>query len=183
MMHYPLEHPDLSDELLAGRLDLALTFDFALAADIRFEPFAALRYWVMLAPAHPLAGRPAITPEDLAGEPMVLLDLPPVSDRVLALFVQAGVAPVIAERTRDMEMLRSLVANGFGHALVATRTGAELAPDGKRLAFVPLAGGMPPFQFGIASVAGARERPAAAAFRDHLRLRIAQGGLPGFRAA
>ena len=132
----------------------------------------------MLAPAHPLAGRPAITPEDLAGEPMVLLDLPPASDRVLALFERAGIAPVIADRTRDGEMLRSLVANGFGHALVATRTALELAPDGKRLAFVPLADGMP-CQLGLASVAGARERPVAVAFRNHLRLRIAQGGMPG----
>ena len=176
---YPLDHPRLADELLAGRVDLALTFDFPLPAGIDFEPFAALPFWVMLAPAHPLAGRPAITPEELAGEPMVLLDLPPASDRVLALFERAGVAPLIAERTRDVEMLRSLVANGFGHALVATRTATDLAPDGKRLAFVALSGGMPRCQLGLASVAGARERPAAAAFRNHVRLRIAQSGLPG----
>ena len=51
----------------------------------------------------------------------------------MSFFNKAGAAPRIAERTRDMAVMRALVANGFGYSLANIRPVTDLAPDGRRL--------------------------------------------------
>ena len=176
---YELDHADLLEGLLTGALDLALAYDLAVPEGIAFEPLATLTPWVLLPAAHPLAARPSLTPEMLADEPMVLLDLPYSADYFLSLFAAAGQPPRIAERSRDMALVRALVANGFGFSLINTRTIQDEAPDGKRLAFVPLATGLRPLALGLAVATGGFRRHALAAFRDHCQTAIAADGLPG----
>jgi DNA-binding transcriptional LysR family regulator len=176
---YALDHSDLLERLLTGALDLALTYDLAVPHEIDFEPLTSLTPWVLLPAAHPLAARPSLTPEDLAAEPMVLLDLPYSADYFLSLFGAAGRRPRIAERSRDMALVRALVANGYGFSLINTRTAQDQAPDGKRLAFVPLASGLRPLALGLAAPRGGFARRTPAAFRDHCRAAIAATGLPG----
>lgn len=176
---YELDHSDILTRLLDGQIDIGLTYDLAVPADITFEPLATLKPWVIVAPGHRLAGKPQIAPEDLASEPMVLLDLPYSVDYFLSLFHLIGTKPLIAERTRDMSVLRALVANGYGYSLINTRTAMDLSPDGKRLVFVPLAGGVRPLHLGLAAARGGFQRGTLAAFRDHCRTIIAQTGLPG----
>lgn len=176
---YELDHADILARLLNGQVDLGLTYDLAVPADITFEPLASLQPLVIVAPGHRLAGKPLISPEDLTGEPMVLLDLPHSADYFLSLFARIGTKPVIAERTRDMSTLRSLVANGYGYSLINTRTAMELSPDGKKLCFIPLAGGLRPLQLGLAAARGGFQRRILAAFRDHCRAMITTSGLPG----
>ena len=96
---YELDHADLIDRIRRGELDIGLTYDLAVPPDIAFAPLATLDPWVIVSASHPLAGKPQIVPEDLAGEPMVLLDLPYSSDYFLSLFDQIGTRPLIAERT------------------------------------------------------------------------------------
>jgi DNA-binding transcriptional LysR family regulator len=176
---FELDHADLLGRLLGGEIDLGLTYDLAVPPGIAFEPLAVLAPHVMLPAGHPLAARPSLTPEDLGGEAMVLLDLPYSADYFLSLFETAGQRPRIAERTADMGVLRALVANGYGFSLINTRTIQTDAPDGKRLAFVPLASGLRPLQLGLAGVEGAFARRTPSAFRDHCRAHIAARGVPG----
>lgn len=153
---YALDHADLIERLLSGALDLALTYDLAVPPEIAFEPLASLTFWVLLPAAHPLAARPSLAPEDLATEPMVLLDLPHSADYFLSLFEPAGQRPRIAERSRDMALVRAMVANGHGFSLINTRSAQDQAPDGKRLGFVPLASGLRPLAPGLATPRGGR---------------------------
>jgi DNA-binding transcriptional LysR family regulator len=176
---FELDHADILEGLMRGAIDPGLTYDLSIPDGVAFEPLATLGPWVMLPSSHPLAGRPALKPEDLAGEGMVLLDLPYSADYFLELFERIGAPPKIAERTRDMAVLRALVANGYGYSLTNARTVSEHAPDGKRLAFVPLVAGMRPLQLGLATAAGAFRRSAAAAFREHCRATIRARGVPG----
>lgn len=180
---YELDHADILARLLNGQIDLGLTYDLAVPGDIAFEPLASLQPLVMLAPGHRLAGKPLIAPEDLVGEPMVLLDLPHSADYFLSLFARIGTKPIIAERTRDMSTLRALVANGYGYSLINTRTSMDLSPDGKKLGFIPLIGGLRPLQLGLAASRGGFQRGMLAAFRDHCRATIAATGLPGCQPA
>ena len=99
---------------------------------VSLPPFA------LLPEGHALAGRPSVTPEDLAQYPMVLLDLPMSAEYFLSFFRQRGIAPRIVERTRDVAVMRSLVANGFGYSVANARPLTELSPDGHRLSFVPM---------------------------------------------
>ena len=69
---------------------------------------------------------------------MVLLDLPMSRSLFYAvrLNVQAS-TPNIAERTRDMAVMRSLVANGFGFSVANIRPHSDLSPDGRDAVFYP----------------------------------------------
>jgi DNA-binding transcriptional LysR family regulator len=176
---YELDHADLMDRLLSGRIDIALSYDLSIPAGIAFEPLVSLNPWVMLPAAHPLATRPALAAEDIAPEDMVLLDLPYSTNYFLSLFDRARLSPHIVERTRDMSVLRAMVANGLGYSLVNIRTVVQVAPDGKKLAFVPLSSGLRPLRLGLAAPEGGFRRAAMAAFRDHCRNAIAHAGLPG----
>jgi DNA-binding transcriptional LysR family regulator len=180
---YELDHADILEGLLRGEIDIGLTYDLAVPGDVAFQPLATLDAWVIVAPSHPLAGKPEIVPEDLLNEPMVLLDLPYSGDYFLGLFDRIGTAPIIAERTRDMAVLRSLVANGYGYSLINTRTIQDQAPDGKRLAFVPLKGGLRPLKLGLATARAEFPRTMTTAFAEHCRAMIAKSGLPGCKPA
>lgn len=176
---YELDHADLLDRLRRGGIDIGLTYDLAVPGDISFRPLTTLDPWVMLDPAHPLAEKPEIHPEDLSGIPMVLLDLPHSAEYFLALFEQIGTPPLIAERTRDMSVLRAMVANGYGYSLINTRTTLSEAPDGKRLAFVPLKGGVRPLQLGLATARAERPRRVVSAFAETCAALVSRDGLPG----
>ena len=80
---------------------------------------------------------------------MALLDLPFSADYFQSFFVKAGVKPQIKERTRDMAVLRSLVANGYGYSIANVRPLNARSPDGKPLHFVPIIGDVRPMKMGI----------------------------------
>lgn len=175
---YELDHAEILEKLRVAEIDVGLTYDLAIPSDITFEPLAELPPFAMLAPTDPLAGRPTVHPEDLADQPLVLLDLPHSIDYFLSIFTRLGLKPRIAERTRDMSVARSMVANGFGYSLINARAQSDLAPDGKRLAFVPL-GGLRPMQLGLALSRGAHRAPTVTAFLDHCHALISSEGVPG----
>jgi DNA-binding transcriptional LysR family regulator len=93
------------------------------------------------------------------------------------------VTPNIAERTRDMAVMRSLVANGFGYSFANIRPLSDRAPDGKPLAFVPLSGGVKPMQLGLVMARDAQSLVTIRAFVDHARAHVADGHVPGLTPA
>lgn len=159
----------LFEGLRAGSLDVALTYRLEVPGDLRFEPLAELPPYALLPEDHPLAGSARLTPADLAPWPMVLLDLPVSVDYFLGLFSGQGLRPQIAERTRDMGVMRALVANGFGYSIANIRHAGGLAPDGRRLVEVPLDGAG--VTIGLALPRGPLRR-AVAAFVDHARAAV-----------
>jgi DNA-binding transcriptional LysR family regulator len=175
---YELDHAEIIERLRVADIDVGLTYDLGVPSDIVFEPLADLPPYVMLAPEDPLADAGTLRPEDLVNKPMVLLDLPYSGDYFLSIFGRAGLRPRITERTRDMSVARALVANGFGYTLINARAQHDVAPDGKRLSFVPLAG-LEPLRLGLALSRVAHRTATVAAFYDHCREVILAEGVPG----
>jgi len=171
------------EELLAGlrggALALSLTYDLGLADDVDFEPLAELPPLAMLAAGHRLAARRSVGLERLAAEPLVLLDLPLSRDYFRSLFAAQGLEPLIARRSPHMEVIRALVANGFGYSLLNARPLTDRALDGSELRVLPIAGDHRPMRLGIATLRGLRSTRTATAFRDHCRAAAAAGDLPG----
>ena len=167
-------------ELLArlddGRLDVALTYDLDLGTELTFAPLAELPPHAVFPAGHALADRDAVTVQELAAEPLVLLDLPYSREYFRGLFAAAGVAPQVAQRSSQPEVIRSLVANGFGYTIVNVRPEIEVALDGRALATVPLAPPARALTLGTASLAASR---IAAAFTAHARDAIAAAAVPG----
>ncbi|GAB0113201.1 LysR substrate-binding domain-containing protein [Acidisoma sp. C75] len=169
----------LLDMLQQGEIDVALTYDLDVPQDLVFEPLATLPPYVMLPERHPLAGRTEVTPEELVGEPMVLLDLPFSRDYFLSAFHARGLRPNIAERTADIAVMRSMVANGFGYGIANMRPLNTLSPDGKPLCFVPLVGGIRPLTMGLAMPAAEHRTQTLAAFVQHCRRFVGEQGVFG----
>ena len=167
----------LLDMLQRADIDMAVTYDLEISQDIAFEPLMSLPAYVMLPAHHPLTSRASVTPEDLADEPMVLLDLPYSRNYFLSAFQQKGIRPNIAERTCDIAMMRSMVANGFGYGIANMRPLNTMSPDGKPLAFVVLDGDIRPLTMGIALPNTEHRSHTVQAFIDHSREFVGQQGV------
>jgi len=164
--------------LRAARLDVALTYELDIPPDLTFAPILSLRPHVILPQDHPLAKRPSLQVEDLIDLPMVLLDLPFSTDYFLNIFRKLGRRPKVVERTRDLGVMRAMVANGFGYSIANIRPATTFAPDGRPLAHVPL-DGPPPLALGLVYSEGARAALTVRAFIDHARAELTEASLPG----
>ena len=176
------DHAELIEALRHARLDVALSYDLELPPDLEFRPLLALPPYALVPEDHPLAGRAQVTPVDLAPYPMVLLDLPYSAAYFLSFFAGEGLQPQIAERTRDMGVMRAMVANGFGYSIANIRLGSDRAPDGRRLVFVPLVTARAPMRMGLILSRGGPLRRTVAAFVDHCRAELTADALPGLAA-
>lgn len=173
------DHAGLIEAMRHATLDLALSYDLEIPGDLSFRPLLSLAPYALLPEGHPLAGQASVTAQDLAEWPMVLLDLPYSAEYFLSFFTAEGLRPRIAERTRDMGVMRAMVANGFGYSIANIRLGSDRAPDGRRLVFVPLVTQRPPMRMGLILPQAAPLRRAVAAFADHCSAALTEDALPG----
>ncbi len=174
-----LNQLEIFSALRRSEIDVALTYDLALPADLRFEPLLSLPPFALVDETHPLAGHTDVTVEELKDHPMVLLDLPLSADYFLSFFDEVGVKPRVVERTRDMAVMRSLVANGFGYSIANVRPLNPLSPDGKPLRFIPIRGAARPMQMGLLMARDVEKSSAVRAFLTHCRDAVDKGSLPG----
>lgn len=175
-----LNQSEIFSFLRRAEIDVALTYDLQLPADLKFVPMLELPPFVVVSETHALAEMAEITVDALGNYPMVLLDLPFSSDYFLSVFANSEVKPNIAERTKDMEVMRGLVANGFGYSIANVRPRNDLSPDGKPLKFIPLVGDVRPMKLGLLMSNDADRANVVRAFVEHCKERNAYRGLPGF---
>jgi len=173
----------LMAKLHALEIDLAITYDLHLGDDIEFESLATLPPYVLVSELHPLAEQSAVTFEELAPLPFVLLDLPMSRDYFTSLFAKAGVTPNITARSRSEEVVRSLVANGYGYAIFNVRPKSNLSLDGKRLVRVRLAGTHRPMLLGMATYKAMKQSRLTGVFMERCRAYISEQYIPGMSAA
>jgi DNA-binding transcriptional LysR family regulator len=164
-----------------GELNLALTYDLDIPNDVSFISLAELPPIVLLPADHTMAQRHDIDLAELAPEPFILVDLPISRDYFRALFIAKNLQPNIAMRSPHIETIRTLVANGFGYSLLNVRPALDRALDGRQLAVVPLSGEHRPMILGVATLSGARQPQAVAAFLDHCRTTISNTDIPGMK--
>ena len=131
-------------DLTRGDIDVALTYDFELPEDLDRSAVAQLATYALLPANHPLAREPEISLAALASEPMILLDLQPSRGYFTGLFATLGLTPNIAYRTTSHEMVRAMVGNGLGYALLGTRAASAVSVDGRATTTVALSDNLPP---------------------------------------
>ena len=173
----------LIEKLRRAEIDVALTYDLEVPSDLEFIPLRSLPLYAVVAADHPLANRFSVAVETLVDYPMVLLDLPMSRTYFMQAFERAGVTPNIAERTRDMAVMRSLVANGFGFSVANIRPYSDLSPDGRELCFIPLEGRPRPLLLGFVVPEGARSVLSVDAFINHASQTISKWDYPGLPLA
>ena len=176
---YERDQLEIFEGLRSARLDIALTYDLKIPSDLEFIPLIELPPFVLLPEVHELSHLDSISLEMLVDYPLILLDLPMSADYFLSFFDELGVKPKIAERTRDIAVMRSLVANGFGYSIANIRPATTRAPDGKPLRLVPMTGPVRPMKLGLLHPEGALNSLTVRAFLDHCRSRITPTHAPG----
>ncbi len=151
--------------LKAGEVDVALVYDFDLGEGLAAARLVDLQPYVLLAENSPLAARAALSLEELAGEPLILLDAPPSGSYFLSLFKDAGLEPTVRVRTLSFEMVRGLVGHGFGYSLLTTKPASAMSYDGRSLTTRPLAAEAAPSRLVLTTRTHGALTQAAAAFR------------------
>lgn len=99
----------------AGEVDLGVGFDLLVTPGVRLEGVVQARLGAVMAPDHPLAGKPVLRFSDCLQHPMVLADpstvIRPYLDQMIA---RVGTAPRSVVDTNSIEIMRRLaVTDGF----------------------------------------------------------------------
>lgn len=171
----------LLDGLRAGRFDCALTYDLGLGPDIEFAELGEVPLYAMLPHEHALAVENTVSLVDLAAEPLILLGLPQSRDYFLSIFYSLRLEPMIAHETPSFEMVRGLVANGYGCSIMHSRPPSERALDGRRLAYRPVREPVRPNRLGLARLGRSRPTRMSAAFQAFCLEQLAHGALERFQ--
>ncbi len=170
----------LLQNLSRNELDVVLTYDLNIDHDfIHFEPLAVLPPHVLVSEAHPLAKNAAVTLEELANYPMVLLDMPYSNDYFISLFRQQKLSPQVAHSSRHVDVVRSMVANNLGYTILNVRPKNNYSLDGKRLVRLRIAGEHRPMQIGLATAKNANLNTVAQAFISRCRAFLSNQYIPG----
>jgi DNA-binding transcriptional LysR family regulator len=129
--------------------------------------------------ADPLSSRSSVELSEIAEKPMILLDLPISREYFLALFLNQGLEPTIVARSAHHEVVRTMVANGYGYSILNVTPRSEFALDGRRLMRVKLAGKHRPMTIGIATLKSLPKTKLVTAFTTHCQAHISDASIPG----
>jgi DNA-binding transcriptional LysR family regulator len=169
----------LFESLRRAKIDIAVTYDLQISSDIEFTPLAALSPYALFGASDPLHQRESVTLQELTERPLILLDLPISREYFLAIFMKERLEPKVAWRSPNQEVVRTMVANGYGYALFNARPKATVALDGKPLYRVALAGEHPPAVIGLATLRQLTKSRLVEAFQKHCQELILEGNIPG----
>lgn len=172
-------HEQLIEQLRQANVDAAISYDLGFSDDITFEPLASLPPQVILASDHPLSKRKRIKLSDLAGLPMILLDLPYSRQYFLSLFQNEDRMPYIYARSAHQEVVRAMVSNGFGFAISNVRPRNLTTLDGRELVALDLVGQHQPMTIGLATLHQEYKPLLLETFEKHCRELISKRAIPG----
>jgi DNA-binding transcriptional LysR family regulator len=180
--HFEGNQEQLLEGLRRAEVDVAIAYDLNTPDDIMFKPLVSLPPHVVVSEAHPFARGAAVSLRELASEPMILLDLPLSREYFLSLFYNAGLQPLVAARSAHQEVVRTMVANGYGYSIFNVRPRSNHALDGRKLVRVRLAGNHRPMTIGTATLKQLRQSRLVEAFETHCRSLISESYIPGMVA-
>lgn len=158
---------DLFSALRRSKIDIALTYDLDIPADLQFTGLLRLPPIALVGTDHPLYGASEVSMESLCSHPMVLLDLPLSADYFLSLFDEIGEKPLINERTQDMAVMRSMVGNNFGYSIANVRPLSDTSPDGNAVKVLPISGPVRALRMGFLTAQDADRSSAVRALIDY----------------
>ena len=165
---------DLLRRLRAGELDVVITYRISLPADLEQVVLFETEAHVLLAEGHRLAGAEAVALADVEDDPLILLDLPPSDEHTLEMLTRVGVRPRIGHRTSNYELVRSLVARGFGYSILIQKPTIDESYEGRRLVAKRVSPPLPSEAVVIAWPSAVRLTERARALVDYATTTVAQ---------
>lgn len=135
-----------------GEADIAFTYEQTVDGRHKFDPLFEAPPFAVIAADNPLAQQTSVRLEELANVPMIMLDLPHSRAYFSKLFTDRNLMPNIGHSTRSSEMVRALVACGYGFSILNIRP-SDYQPGRSPYQLVPISGNVFAPVFGIASQA------------------------------
>jgi len=160
--------PVLHELLLRGQLDAAILYGVDVSKQLEFEPIAQYRPFVIVAETHPLAARKSVALAELAGDPLIQIDMQPSLQNTEYMFASLGLAPHVRHRTTNYELARSLVGRGLGYSLLIQRPASNLSYDGHRVVSLEIEDKLAPTVVGLTRPKGAPKSAKYSALREFL---------------
>ena len=158
------EHAALKQALRSGRCELALMYGYDLDDDIDHVRVGVAAPYVLVGKDHRLGRRKKVALQELADEPMVLLDLPHSGQYFERLIESAGFSPRVRHRTSGFETVRAMVANGQGWSVLNQRPASNTTYDGAEVVTLEITDRLDPLEVVLASMNGVRLTARAQAF-------------------
>lgn len=161
--------------LIGGELDAAvlLTSSIRDRSALQVETLLVSPYRLWLPIGHPLTDAEAISLDQLADQPLIMLNVDEIEESTRRLMQAMATRPEVAFRTRSVEAVRSLVATGAGVALLPSLVYRPWSLEGDRIAIRDVSGDLPSVQVGLCWRKGAPLSPMTRSF-----IRLAQGAVP-----
>lgn len=124
--------------LLAGKFDLILFVADKVRTGIEYELLIEAPPYLLVPASHLLADAVTVDFPDIAGEALVLLDLPFTSQYYRGLLEEFDINPRIAATASTTEMVRALVGAGTGVSILNMRPLISASYGGDELVAVPI---------------------------------------------
>ncbi|QGA58734.1 LysR family transcriptional regulator [Brucella sp. 458] len=173
-----LDQADIIRQLRRAQINIALTYDMELPKDIVFTPLVMLRPHVVVAREHLLSQYDEVKIRDLATFSYIMLDLPISREYFLSVFETGGVTANITHVSKSPEVVRSLVASGYGATISTILPRCEISLDGHPLVAIPLSSEVPPLALGLAVLDQGVKTPAVRVFQEYCHVLFSEG-IPG----
>jgi len=158
--------PEIGEDLISGRCEIAFLYDQDLLPGIATRTLYDQPPRVLLPADHRLRRRRAVALSELAGDPFVLLDVPPSERYFRSVFAAAGAEMVVTHRARSFELARSLVARGIGYSMTVQQPALARSYEGLEVLALPLRDNVPTTPVVLGWASGPLTRRAQA-FAEH----------------
>ena len=172
-------HEGLLARLHKVEIDAAISYNLLTPEDVVFEPLANLPPQVLLSVDHPLAESEKLSLTNLIDEPMIFLDLPLSNNYFQSLFENMGLRPRIHARSSNPEVVKTMVANGYGFTIANVKPKSMMSLDGKKLTSIPLKGNHKPMEIGVMTLKQDSKPKILTEFEDYCRRVITETNIPG----
>ena len=144
------ENDAVQEGFLNGDFDVILFVSEGARAPIDFEVLLKAPPYCLLSALHPLAKKTSVSMAEIARESLFVLDRPVVAAYYHELFAQSGADIKVAAYANSTEMIRSLVSEGHGCAVLNMQPLTTTSYGGGRLVSLPISDCLPHLTLSIA---------------------------------
>ncbi|WP_299654640.1 LysR family transcriptional regulator [uncultured Tateyamaria sp.] len=143
------DNDSAQDGLLNGTYDVILFASDGARPSVDFDILVAAPPYCLLPASHRLAGHHSVTMEEIAKEPLVVLNRPFAATYYRSLFEAHTPGAHIAAYANSTEMVRSLVGAGHGCAILNMRPMTQVSYGGSRVIERAIADPLPPLTLAV----------------------------------
>lgn len=168
---------ELVEGVASGRFELAVGYDITADPRLEVTSLYTLPPYVLLPSTHRLAKRRKVRLEELADEPLALLDLPYSRDYFAGMFRAVGLNPTPRYRSTSAETCRAIVARGLAYTVLNARPRDLGRTDARAVVAVDIAHEAPPLDVVLIKATGVRPTRRVAAVEELIGDLVARGSI------